>query len=118
MDYPYWDAEKTLQYKGRWEALSGISSSSDSDSSSSETDESEGDESISGVSLSKLNSSGSLPSVANPLPEKVAQSASTPLEYDSIYEGFSHLLSTQPDNPPPDIKAQKLCNWRYARSSI
>ena len=94
MALPTWDDDTILQFKGRWKALNRVSSSNDASST---------EESGSGAAGSKSSDGGIQGLIA------AAEAVSgSDLQYDTLYEGLSHLLYTQPGNPPHESLIRHL----------
>lgn len=108
MSLPRWDEDTILQYRGRWNALNRVSTSEDDHSGSpkarfqevktlsSGSDDGQKDEPSEFMELLQEK----LEEQPDPVVGKV-EGLSKPLRYDSLDEGLSHFLYTQPNNPPP-----------------
>lgn len=111
MSLPRWDEDTILNYKGRWKALNGVSTSDKEEKEESNSNLSEGDrtsEAGTGPNASDVARSEfakmmqrKIEEQPEPADPEEVDGLSKPLHYDSLDEGLSHLLYTQPDNPPP-----------------
>ncbi len=108
MSLPHWDEDTILKYKGRWNALNGVPPASEEDS---------GDKRVDIQPQETAPKGGAEPNVPDEAqsefmemvqrkmeeqtePESAGDGLSRSLQYDSLDEGLSHLLYTQPENPP------------------